>query len=272
MNAWSNISVSAQDPEIISIDGFETGLGKLPEQVVKIRELITRHEVCHFKYQHHLNIIKRSILTLEPLAIPETIGKNHIQHGENAWRNDATGRSLLGQQYLWAVRKWLGDLPPSEIPDEYDKIIGQKVSGWLGGKNEDKIRLVQLLLARMTWDWGSYEKLQQGGEWKELEYQICRMDICHYNFPFSLDRVLQGIGEMRPADGFEGCGTFNNAIRESVAGELHSLKELFISVHKVKSEGTDNRMRLWLLACLMKTLKAQAELSALPIDINEWSG
>jgi hypothetical protein len=37
------------------------------------------------------------------------------------------------------------------------------------------------LLARLTWDWESYEKLQHGGRFKDIEFQACRMDICHLN-------------------------------------------------------------------------------------------
>ena len=57
MNSWSNIQISPQDPEIVKINNFEKKLGKLPNKVRQIRELITRFEVCHFKYQEHLSII-----------------------------------------------------------------------------------------------------------------------------------------------------------------------------------------------------------------------
>lgn len=54
MDAWSNIQISPQDPEIVKINNLERTLGELPENVKKIRGLITRFEVCHFKYQQHL--------------------------------------------------------------------------------------------------------------------------------------------------------------------------------------------------------------------------
>ena len=152
MNAWSNIPISSQDVEIIEINKLEARLGKLPANIYKIRELITRHEVCHFKYQQHIKKIKDSIISLEPDVATDTIGINHIQHGENAWKNDVTGRSLLGQQYVWAIKNWLKDIHPKEIPHKYDKKLGQKVQKWMGGKNVDKIRLVRLLLARLTWE------------------------------------------------------------------------------------------------------------------------
>ena len=85
MNAWSNIEILPQDSEIIEINKFEKTLGDIPVHDQQIRELITRFEVCHFKYQQHFRNIKKSInivctivfkftsLTLKPIA--ETLEK-----------------------------------------------------------------------------------------------------------------------------------------------------------------------------------------------------
>ena len=261
MDKWSNISTSPQDSEIIKINEFEAKLGELPDNVYKIRNLITRHEVCHFKYQQHIKKIKDSIINLEPDVVPDKIGTNHIQYGENAWKNDSTGKSLLGQQYVWAIKSWLGDIRTEKIPEKYDKKLGQKVQKWLGDKNEEKIRLTQLLLARLTWDWKPYEELQQGGKYKELEFQICRMDICHYAFPENLGNLLKGIGEMRPIENFEGCGSFNSDIQESVKKELFTLNDLFKSFYNDNKSDEKSQIKAWLTACLIKTLKGQVELS-----------
>ncbi len=266
MDAWSNISLSSRDPEISRINDFEESLGTIPEKVSQIRALITRYEVCHFKYRKHIRIIKESIVKLDPLVVPERIGITHIRHGEEARRNDITGKSLLGQQYLWAIRNWLGILQPARVPDEYDKMLGQKVHNWLGNKNDDKKRLVRLLIARLTWDWKSYELLQHGGESKELEFQICRMDICHYAFPDCLDRVIRGIGEMRPFNDFEGCGTFSDEIRKAVRYHLVSLNNLFNRFQKSSGSDPESRIKAWLVACFMKTLKQQVEISDPPIE------
>jgi hypothetical protein len=267
MNAWSNILISSQNPEIIKINKLEARLGKLPANVYSIRELITRHEVCHFKYQQHIKKIKNSIITLEPKVAPDKIGINHIQHGENAWKNDASGKSLLGQQYVWAIKDWLNEIRSKEMPDKYDTMLGQKVQKWVGGKNADKIRLIQLLLARLTWDWKLYEELQHGGEYKELELQICRMDICHYAFPSNLNRLLQGIGEMKPIENYEGCGSFDNSIQKFVDKELLALYDLFKSLCNNKKSDEKSQIKAWLVACLIKTLKEQVELSEPLIDL-----
>ena len=56
MDPWSNIEFSVQDSEINEIDKFERTLGNIPVHVQQIHELITRFEVCHFKYRQHLSI------------------------------------------------------------------------------------------------------------------------------------------------------------------------------------------------------------------------
>ena len=236
----------------------------------KIRELITRFEVCHFKYRQHLVNIKDSIKSLEPAVSPDRIGKNHIQHGENAWENDTSGKSLTGQQYVWAIKAWLDDMPGKGFPDRYNNILGRHIQKWLGEKTADKIRLVRLLVARLTWDWKSYEELQHGGEFKELEFQICRMDICHYAFPINLDNLLIGMGEMKPINNFEGCGSFNKKIREMVKKELIALNELLRTLSNEIALDRRNKIKIWLTVCLMKTLKEQVELSEPMIDFSNF--
>ena len=107
MSYWSNIEISPQDSEIIEIDKLEKTLGKISENVHKIRELITRFEVCHFKYQQHFKHIKASILNLKPSVKSTKIGANHISKGKDVVKNDKTGRSILGQQYVNSLLKWL---------------------------------------------------------------------------------------------------------------------------------------------------------------------
>ena len=151
----------------------------------------------------------------------------------------------------------------NEITDNYNKKLGKQIHNWLGEENPDKIRLVRLLLARLTWDWISYEKLQCGGELKDIELQACRMDICHYAFPRNLDLLLQGIGQMKPVKEkeFEGCGSYNTNIKaylEMVFLDLNSLlKSLAINGKSDKDELT----RAWLIACLAKTIKEDVNLS-----------
>ncbi len=259
--AWSNIEISSQDTEIIQINRLEEKLGKLPEKVLQIRELITRFEVCHFKYQHHIRKIKESIISLEPLTVPSEIGINHIQKGENAWKKDKTGRSKTGQQYLWAIKNWLDNMDQTVYSVHFDQALGQRIAKWLGEKNPNKERLVRLLVSRLTWDWKSYQELQQGGDLKELELQVCRMDICHYAFPANLDLLLQAIGEMKPVKDFEGCGSFDAKIRAFIEKEHSALRELLQTVIDRGQSENNELIKAWLFACLIKTIKEQVHLS-----------
>jgi len=269
MKAWSNIQISPQDPEIDKINKLENRLGELPDKVNKIRELITRFEVCHFKYQQHLKKIKDSIITLESNVDTNKIGINHIQYGESVLNKDTTGRSLIGQQYVWAIKEWLNDSQPNEISDKYDKKLGQEIHKYLGDKNPDKIRLVKLLLARLTWDWKSYEKLQHGGKFNDIEFQACRMDICHYAFPRNLDLLLQGIGQMEPVKEkeFEGCGSYNTNIKAYLEREFLDLNDKIKSLKINNGSNRNNLIKAWLVACLAKTIKENINISIPITDI-----
>ena len=260
MNTWSNIQISSEDTEINKIDDIEKKLGKLPDETHQIRELITRFEVCHFKYRQHLKKIKNSIMNLKPDTDPVNIGINHIRNGEYAWKNDITGRSIIGQQYVWTIRKWLGDYSKTKTPEYYDKKLDQKIEKSLGDKNPDKERLVRLLLARLVWNWKLYEELQQGGKYKELELQVCSMDICHYAFPANLDLLLQGLGEMKVVEKFEGCGSFDVNIRAFVEKEFLILNDSLKSLANAGKSDKNESIKTWLIASLLKTLKEQVNL------------
>lgn len=264
-NAWSNIEISPTDPEIIRIDILEDAVDTLPPHVQQIRQLITRFEVCHFKYQQHFENIKESILRLQATIDPERIGSNHIQHGEEAWKKDKTGRSQLGEKYLGAIRNWLGEKTQIKDPDSFNQELDQNIASWLGDKTPEKERLVRLLLARMIWDWESYERFLKKDQNKELEHQVCRIDICHYNFPENLDLLLKGIGVLKPIEEYEGCGSYSSDIKTFIEKEFSTL---ILSLNDLKkSKSTDDQseknkaIKVWLLACLAKTMKEQVGLT-----------
>ncbi|MEJ2616878.1 MAG: hypothetical protein P8Z35_18130, partial [Ignavibacteriaceae bacterium] len=246
---------------IIEIDEYEKTLGKISTKVLKIRELITRFEVCHFKYQQHIINIKDSIVNLKPTKEPSIIGMNHISKGKDTWKGDKTGRSFLGQQYVNVLRNWLSIHSQEKILDYYGKELSQPIKKLLGDKNSDKERLVRLLVARLTWDWKSFEEYQQEGKYKELEDQVCRMDICHYAFPEHLDFILKGIGKMEPIKNFEGCGTFTADIEKYINEQFSILCKYLKSKNRGKMNLDKNELiRIWLSACLAKTMKEQVKL------------
>ena len=273
MDPWSNVETSTQDTEISQIDKFETILGDIPPAVRKIRDLITRLEVCHFKYQQHLKYIHDSILNLNPATDSNNIGSNHISKGENAWTNDKTGRSLLGQQYLWALNNWLNEGHHNKMPDGHDLSLDLKISKLLGDKIPDKERIVRLLIARLTYGWESYEKLQLGEQFTELEYQTCRMDICHYAFPNHLNTLIQAIGKMQSHKDLEGCGSYNSEIKMFITRKYSEIVSILGEISKSKvltDQNKNDQFRIWLYLCLAKTIKEQTGITdSLPILDNK---
>ena len=264
MDPWSNIETSTQDTEIAVVNKLEITLGNIPHSIREIRELITRFEVCHFKYQQHLKYIHDSILNLDPATDSNKIGANHISKGENAWINDKTGRSLLGQQYLWALNNWLSKRDQRKMPKDHDLSLDLKISKWLGDKTSDKERIIRLLIARLTYDWESYEKLQQGGQFKDIDYQVCRMDICHYAFPSHLNTVIQAIGKMKATKNFEGCGSYNSEIKtfiKEIFLELYSTIQDMSKPDNTQIQSKNDQFRIWLYLCLAKTIKEQTGIT-----------
>ena len=256
MDAWSNTEVLPEDPEIVEINTFEKKLGDIAANVREVRELITRFEACHFKYKQHLEHIKEAIKELKSPVKTEEIGNKHISKGEKVWENDNTGRSLIGQHYLTALKKWTGDISLTEITGIENKNLTKQITGWLKSKNSEKERLVRLLIARLTWDWKSYDEFLKEDEYKELEYQICRMDICHFAFPANLDSVIEAIGNMKPTRDFEWCGTYNTEIEDYITAQFHELNNY------LSEKGTsEDKIKIWLTACLAKTIKEQIGLN-----------
>jgi hypothetical protein len=261
MKAWDNIEFAEDDPEIRGIDNFEKSLGKLPEHVRKIRDLITGFEICHFKFERHLSYLKETISNLKASIDLADVGASHIRKGKDAWKKDATGRSRLGQEHVWILMKWLNE--DSGIPDDIIRLDQeQQVSEWLGRRNPEKERLVRLLIARLLWDWESYEKYTTGEDHRELEYQVCRMDICHYAFPENLFQVLRGIGKLEPVKAFEGCGSFNSRTKDTARKEFEILNDSLKSILHSEQPGKDEMLKAWLTACLAKTLKEHVKLDS----------
>jgi hypothetical protein len=263
---WANIELSPADPEVKRIDDLEVNLGEVPENVRQIRDLITGFEVCHFKYRKHIEYILDSIHSLKPNISLREIGLNHIRHGENVWRHDKSGRSLKGLQYIQALKYWLGVDAENIDKATYDPELNRSVSDWLGSKNPEKERLVRLLIARLTWDWESYEKYRRGKEGDELEFQVCRIDICHYNFPLNMDVMIRAIGQMIPVGQFEGCGSCDPEIKSIAEKEILRLNKMVESIIEEGPSDKGQNVRAWLLSSLAKTLKEQSG-SSIPVHI-----
>jgi hypothetical protein len=258
VDAWANIVVSEDDPEIAAIDELERGLGELPDPILGVRQLITRFEACHFKARRHYRHILDSIEALRPAVSASEIGAAHPRHGPAATAGDATGRARMGEQYVAALRRWLDAGDRSADPPERS---GPPVSVWLGTRSGVKERLVRLLLARLLYK--PLDDYLEGGDLAALEYQAMATDICCYAFPDNLERVIQAIGRLEALPEFDGCGTSTPEIDAFLSSEVERLLDRLR--HEVPAPDPDaddrRRIRLWLVACLAKTLKEQGRIS-----------
>ena len=124
-------------------------------------------------------------------------------------------------------------------------------------------------MARLTWDWESHEKLQQDSKFKDFEYQVSRMDICHYAFPKNLDLLLKSIGRMKPVEEkqFEGCGSYNTGLKAFLKKELLDLNDSLKSLQTNNDLTKNDLIKTWLVACLAKTIKENIKLS-IPIHVS----
>ena len=132
-------------------------------------------------------------------------------------------------------------------------------------KNEENKRDVRLLLDRLLDR--DLEKHLSEGELSGLKLQLLSCDICHYAFPQNLEKAIQGIGDLGPADGFEGCGSANDEVTSFARQEFGKLSEWLEGKDAEDSLGLGVRtpMKVWLAACIAKTLKQHVGLDmALP--------
>ncbi len=137
----------------------------------------------------------------------------------------------------------------------------RRIDAWLGDRSEARDRLVRMLLARLLWH--SVEEYRRGGELSGLELQIEATDICNYAFPRNLEKLLQGIGRLESVQEFDGCGTYDSGMRSFVSNEFSRLCEWLGADNPSDGIGLGRKepMRVWLVACLAKTMKENVHLA-----------
>lgn len=262
MDSWSNISIRKNDPEIIGINKLEKELKEISNSARAVRKLITQFEICHFKYTIHYDYILRSIEFFSPFVDPDSIGSTHPRHGADSWKKNKTGRSRTAQIYIDALQLWL-DPKSTTVFDASTRVIqkmNEHISELLGERNKVKEKLVELLLDRLLWR--PTKRLNLGIQLNKLQEQIERTDICHHTFPDNIQRVIAGLGSLLPVKDFQGCGSYNDKIKRQVLIWFQQLCKW------IKAEpgyldrvlGRRNDLKIWLAACLAKTLKEQVGL------------
>ncbi|MGM0771734.1 MAG: hypothetical protein ACQESU_09040, partial [Halobacteriota archaeon] len=276
MENWANIGFEQPDEEIIELYRMEKSIENLPQVAKDIRNLISRLEICHFKFERHVLKIIGSIGKMQMDLDPDSIGKSHPKCGENAWLEDKTGRSRKGQEYIWVLQAWLaGEKPPEEDPEEIPEKLFGEVYDSLGQRNKHKEALVRSLLDRLLWNFG-VERKELERNFKDLLYQIDRTDICHYSFPDNMRKMIEAIGKLEPSTEFKGCGSHDE---EHKILALHYVLELNSWIHGEMSEtgrllGEKNYIKEWLVACLTKTIKELIwfEENITANEVSEYSG
>jgi hypothetical protein len=264
---WSNVVLQPSDPEIEWIERLEQRAQPLPPDALAIRELITRFEICHFKAERHIQKILEAIGNMRLDFTPASIGKAHPKSGEAAWRGDKTGRSRQGRDFIWALQLWLEDRMGSEDASRPVPLaLAEEVNRALGARDAWKNLLVAALVNRLLLR-PDGPPLPAGPQafWESIE----RTDICHYAFPSNLRLMLTCIGRLEPPADFPGCGSCGDAQRR-LAREWFCKLCAWLRGQPEALEhdlGPRTPLRLWLAACLAKTLKEHAALQeALPCD------
>ncbi len=269
MDSWRNIIISKDDPEIIEINKSENELEVVSTAVGAVRQLITKFEICHFKYEIHYDYILRSIEFLSPFVDPDSIGSSHPRKGSDSWKKNKTERSRTAQIYIDAIILWLNpkSLTGFDSHIRVIQIMKAHVTKMLDERNNEKERLVELLIKRLLWR--PIERHSLGVQLDRLQDQIERTDICHYTFPDNIERVLAGIGSLAPAKDFQGCGSYNNSIKWQISMRFLQLCKWINGEpgYLDRVLGKRNNMKIWLAACLVKTLKEQVGLiNKLPLQ------
>jgi hypothetical protein len=181
-------------------------------------------------------------------------------------RKDKAARSLLGQYYLWALVNWLADYPRLNITEHFNNETYRNVSGWLGNKSPEKEKLVRIIVAKLTYDWKSLKKFNQGSVNKGLAYFANSVDIWQYAFPKMLDKLLQDIGriEFKMYDPYEKPDIGKHEIT-NIENEFSIICK-WIRLGNVSMCGSANindLIKIWLIASITKTLKDQTGLTGL---------
>jgi len=258
--SWQNVHLKPGDEEIAWIDRLERRADPIPSVGWAIRNLITRFEVCHFKAERHVQRIIEAIGNMSLDLNPASIGKAHPRFGENAWVGDQSGRSRQGQEFIWALQRWLSEEHgPDQDSPRIPRTLFDEVKRTLGDRTAPKSMLVSALVARMLL---REDRQPLPSELAAFWEPIERTDLCHYSFPANVEKMICAIGRLEQVPDFVGCGSCDET-RSRMAREY--FRNLCAWLRGRRSSlasqlGERSPVKEWLAACLAKTLKEHAGL------------
>jgi hypothetical protein len=209
-----------------------------------IQNVISNFETCHFQRDNH--------------KLPDF---NYMPASGSNLRKDKAGRSLLGQQYVWALVNWLAAYPQLRMKGYSDNDIYMNVSAWLGNKTPQKENLVRMIVAKLTFGWKSLKRLGRRTSNKGLAYFAHTTDIWQYTFPKELDKLLQEIGKVEAEiNVLSEKGVINSAEKTIIENEFIILCNLMNSGTAINFNGfadENDFINIWLISSITKTLKDQ---------------
>jgi len=249
LEPWANIGLIEPDEEVTALWKLQQALLLPAPSARRIRELITRLKICHFKFPRHLQRIMAAIGTMRWELDLAQIGQAHPRKGPQASLMDTTGRSQQAESFIAALEGWLaGQSPETEVAEE--------VWAALGSQDDQKVSLVAALARQLRWQ---YEAGSLGPELSLWDYQLRRTHQCHYTFPQNVRRLIEAIGRGKPLEEFEGCGSFSS---ENLALARSTIEGLYAWLTQgggplAARLGHSTPEKEWLARCLRYTLIGQ---------------
>jgi hypothetical protein len=231
-----------------------------------LQDGIVKFETNRFQYQ--LNILCHPETSQGQISdiTDNKQDADTFQHNGTALRMDKSGRSALGQQYVWALVNWLADYPRLSVVGHSNNDIYRKVPGWLGTRSTEKEKLVRIIIAKLTHDWKSLKIINPGTVNKGLAYFANSVDIWQYTFPKMLDRLLLNIGkiELKTGNLYE-ISEIGKVAKTNIENEFSIICNLISSGNDIMYGIADKNelIKIWLMASITKTLKAQTTLTRL---------
>lgn len=274
-----------EDKEVAAIDATEDKLGKLDVQTIKIRNLISRLELCHHKAERHVELIIRAIgegkVVKEPGSRP--IGEIHPR--------EALTERVIGSLTAW-VNEEQYDAPPFDIGG----IAVEDLFGFIGERTPLKAWQVRQVCAKLRSfldpEFRYYEMVEYPDKYEEhahyrgatintvikdevggeevkltLASAIDHLQPCNWNFPSNLIIVLKAIGgDLEPENPF--AAHSRNLPLSPSYPRLKKVVDLLQAylVDKKPSQDTEQiaavlgektPVKEWLVASLAKTLSLQ---------------
>jgi len=249
LGPWANIGLAEPDDEVAALWEWEQRLEWPPSSAQITRELISRLQICHFKFPRHVGKIIEAIGAMRSPVDPDQIGRTHPRYGPQASQADAAGRSSEAERFIAALEIWLAGHPPRTS-------VGEVITAALGDRSHLKEQLVSALSRQLRRQHRAGDLGPELGSW---DYQIRCTHQCHHTFPQNVHRILEAIGRGEPVEEFEGCGTFD-AEHLAVACQTIQDLEAWLS-HGAGPLGPELGpsvpAKVWLSRCLRYTLIGQ---------------